>query len=145
MKKLLFVFMAILISIPLFAAQHRVLIVKEDTGYKKALVQALTEELKRDGTEVVVIDHKNGELAGVDPEDYDAVFITNSGVQGRVRPDVVEWLDSVAGRDGNVILHTTQRNDWTPDVSVDSITSASQKSNISELVADIAERIRKFF
>lgn len=145
MKRTILLLMGIFMALPLFAAEHRVLLVKEDTGYKKALIRALIEELEDGNTEVVVIDHKKGELEGVNPGDYDVVFITNSGVQGRVRPDIVEWLDSVAGRDGNVILHTTQRNDWEPDVSVDSITSASRKSNIDELVADIAERIRKFF
>ena len=145
MKRTVIALFAVLAALPLAAAENRVLIAKEDTVYKKALIRALVDELEDGNTEVVVIDHRKGELDGVDPADYDVVFITNSGAQARVRPEVMAWLDSVAGRDGNVILHTTQITDWEPDVAVDSITSASQKRNIDELVVDIAERIRRYF
>ena len=145
MKRIGFFLLAALAALPLSAAEHRVLIATENTAFKKAFVRALAAELEDGNTEVVVIDHKKGELAGVDPRDYTAVFITNSGVQARVRPYITDWLASVAGHDGNVILHTTQITNWTPDVTVDSITSASQKSHIDELVAEVAGKIRQFY
>lgn len=129
----------------LWAAENRVLIVKEDTNYKKALVREVVEKLDDGNTEVEVIDHRRGQLDNVDPGDYDAIFITNSGVQAKVRPAVLAWLREVRDRDDNVIIHTTQINDWTPPVEVDSITSASQRSNIDSLSDDIVRRIRLFY
>ena len=135
-----------LISVVLFAVAatvfgNSVLVVKEDTSYKRRLVRTLVEKLEDQGAEVTVIDHRRGQLSGVDPSDYGAVFITNSGAQAQVRPAVLSWLGDVNDRDDNVILHTTQINDWTPPVEVDSITSASENSNISRLTDDIVDRI----
>ena len=94
---------------------------------------------------MVVIDHQRDRLDAVNPEEYDAVYVLNSGAQARVRPVVLEWLGQVAGNDDNVILHTTQRTVWTPPVDVDSITSASRRSNIGTVTDDIVSRIKAKF
>ena len=119
-----------------------VLIAKEDTGYKKALVNTLIDKLEAEGLEVEVIDHKRGELDNVDPGDYAVVYVTNSGAQARVRPQVLEWLASIRGNDSNVIVHTTKINEWDENLNVDSLSSASQRSNIDDVTDDIMRRIR---
>ncbi len=126
-------------------SSRRVLIVKEDTGYKKRLIRELVSRLENEGDiSITVVDHRKGQLSGVNPSDYNAVFITNSGAQAKVRPEVMDWLESVSGNDENVILHTTQITTWDPPVDVDSITSASKNSNIDEMSDDIIRRIRVF-
>ena len=127
------------------SGSRRVLIAAEKTRYKDQLVEVLIEKLDDGDTLIVQVDHMNGELGGMDPRDFDAVFITNSGAQARVRPAVMEWLASVRNYDDNVILHTTQITEWVPDVKVDSITSASKTRNIDTLSDDLVKRIKALF
>ena len=122
-----------------------VLIATENTAYKRNLVEVLKEKLEAEDIDVVVIDHQRDRLDAVNPEEYDAVYVLNSGAQARVRPVVLEWLSQVADNDDNVILHTTQRTVWTPPVEVDSITSASRRSNIGTVTDDIVSRIKAKF
>jgi hypothetical protein len=125
--------------------RYRVLIATESTSYKNQLVEVLIKNLNDGNVSITVVDHMNGGLKGVDPSLFNAVFITNSGAQAKVRPEVMNWLRSVKAKDDNVILHTTQTTNWNPPVEVDSITSASQRSNIEKLSDDITRRIRVFF
>ncbi|MDF1567726.1 MAG: hypothetical protein RQ801_08250 [Spirochaetaceae bacterium] len=126
-------------------AENRVLIAKENTRYKSRLIDTLIEKLDDGTVAITVADHQRGELDGLDPRDFDAVFITNSGAQAKVRPDVMRWLNANSANDDNVVLHTTQITDWDPPVQVDSITSASKNSNIDDISDDIIRRIRLFF
>lgn len=144
MKRTLIVLIAFFSVFSALSAQT-VLIAKENTSYKKTLVKTLVEKLETDNITVTIIDHKDGELTGVDPAEYDAVYVLNSGAQAKVRPAVLTWLNSIRGKDSNVILHTTQRTVWTPEVEVDSVTSASKKSNIDEVTDDVVLRIKAFF
>jgi hypothetical protein len=126
-------------------APNRVLIATENTRYKRRLIDTLVEKLNDGSVYITVVDHKQKELQGKDPRDYSAVFITNSGAQAKVRPWVMEWLDAVSNYDENVIIHTTQITDWDPPVQVDSITSASDNSNIDRLTDDIIRRLKEKF
>jgi len=119
-----------------------VLIASENTSYKKKLVQALTEELKEEGFAVETVNLQNGELEGVDPSTFAAVVISNSGVNKRVRPQVTAWLESIVGNDDNVIVHTTKRDEWDEALEVDAISSASQTSNINDVVKEIMTLIK---
>lgn len=152
-KSFLVVFMLlILVGTSVYAESYgdsnssrQVLIVKEDTGYKKRLIKELISRLEDEGNiYITVVDHRKGELVDLDPADYNAVFITNSGVQAKVRPGVMTWLDKISGKDENVILHTTQTSVWEPAVEVDSITSASRNSNINKISDEIIQKIRVF-
>lgn len=138
---LLFIFIS---AFSVLSAQT-VLIAKEDTSYKKNLVKLLVEKLNTENIQTEIIDHKKGELSEINPGDYDAVYVLNSGAQAKVRPAVQSWLNSIKGRDSNVILHTTQRTVWTPAVDVDSITSASKKSNIDDITDGIILKIKALF
>jgi len=126
-------------------APNKVLIATENTRYKRRLIDTVVEKLNDGSVYITLVDHKRNQLEGEDPRDYEAVFISNSGAQAKVRPWVMEWLDSVSSYDDNVIIHTTQITDWDPPVQVDSITSASDNSNIDPLSDDIVRRIRAFF
>lgn len=124
---------------------RKVLIATEPTRYKNRMIRQLIDKLDDGQTLIVEVNHADGGLSGVDPQDYNAIFITNSGAQAMVRPWVMEWLASVAPNDENVVLHTTQITDWDPPVEVDSITSASNMRNIDSITDDIVQRLEEFF
>lgn len=124
-------------------ATRRVLIAAEYTRFKEALVEELVNQLNDGNTYIKVIDHSKDELNGVDPREWSSVLITNSGARAQVRPNVVGWLQSIAAYDDNVVLHTTQINDWTPQVQVDSVTSASSMGDLNRIADSLLERVRR--
>ena len=127
------------------SATQRVLIAAESTTFKEALVREVVTLLDDGETYIQIVDHQSGDLEGRDPREYDAVLITNSGARAQVRPWVIDWLESVAAYDDNIIVHTTQINEWTPRVRVDSVTSASAMGEVDSIAADLAERVRGFY
>ncbi len=141
MKKMILLVLIAFASAAALSAQT-VLIAKEDTSYKKKLVETLTQKLETEGYRVQIVDFTDGELDGVRPDDYGVVYVVNSGAQAKVRPQVLEWLASFGGYRDNVIVHTTKRTVWDENLSVDSLTSASKKSNINDVTDDIVARIR---
>jgi hypothetical protein len=132
MKKVIFLLIIVLAAAAALSAQT-VLIAKEDTSYKKKLVDTLTQKLESDGYQVEIIDHSDGELDGVSPDDYGVVYVVNSGAQAKVRPQVLEWLASLTGNGDNVIVHTTKRTVWDEDLPVDSLSSASKNRILTML------------
>ncbi|THB64096.1 MAG: hypothetical protein D6B26_05290, partial [Spirochaetaceae bacterium] len=59
------------------------------------------------------------------------------------RPWIIEWLESNGNDPENVIVHTTQTTTWTPQVQVDSVTSASYRKadDIEQLADELTEQI----
>ena len=124
-------------------APRRVLIAAENTRFKIALVERMVTLLDDGNTHVMVVDHSRNGLRGVDPREYSAVFITNSGARAQVRPAVLQWLNQIAAHDQNVVLHTTQITTWDPPVQVDSITSASSMGDLNAIADNLVTRIRR--
>jgi hypothetical protein len=124
------------------APRKRVLLAWEKTDFKQALVEEVERLLTQQGCEVTKILHSK---RGLDAKaaDFDAVFITNSGVNSRVRPWITEWLAANKAQAGRILLHTTQTRDWKVIADVDAVTSASSKGDVSVLAADYVARIGK--
>ena len=151
MKKIsILLILIIVLSMSLSAREGRygsgstkILIAFEPTRFKTRLIDGLIEELDDGSTSILVVNHMKRGLDGVNASDFDVVFISNSGVTAKVRPEVSRWIEA-NGNPDNVIVHTTQRTGWTPDLQVDSVTSASLKKDdeISDLISDFAGRIR---
>ena len=151
MKKNFCIFVFLIILIVSAASQEgvygtgdtKILLAFEPTRFKKDLMENMIRILDDGSHTVQVVNHKKAGLEGLRSEDFDAVFITNSGAMAKVRPDVTAWLDDNGGNPLNVIVHTTQRTVWTPDVDVDSVTSASlrKKDEIELMAEDLAGRI----
>jgi MarR-like DNA-binding transcriptional regulator SgrR of sgrS sRNA len=122
------------------APKKRVLLAWEKTDFKQALVQEMERLLAQQGCEVTKILHSK---RGLDAKaaDFDAVFITNSGVHSKVRPWITEWLAANKAQAGRILLHTTQTGDWKVIAEVDAITSASSKGDVKALAADYVTRI----
>jgi len=122
---------------------RKVLIATEATQFKDALVKKLVELLTDGKTYIQVIDHSGDGLIGVDPRQYGAVLVINSGAQAQVRPWVLSWLKSIAAYDANVILLTTQITVWNPPVKVDSVTSASSMPDLDKIAGGLVARVNK--
>jgi MarR-like DNA-binding transcriptional regulator SgrR of sgrS sRNA len=124
------------------APKKRVLLAWEKTDFKQALVDEIERLLTQQGCEVTKALHSK---RGLDAKaaDFDAVFITNSGVNSKVRPWITEWLASNKAQVGRILLHTTQTRDWKVIADVDAVTSASSKGDVKAVAADYVARIGK--
>ncbi len=135
-------FVVTLLPLPLAAqAKGTILIASEKTGFKDALVAEMETLLTGAGYAVVKVKHPKGGLEGYRAADYAAVFITNSGVNSKVRPWVTEWIEKNRTANSYILLHTTQIRDWKVETSVDAITSASTKKEVKNLAREYVARI----
>lgn len=124
------------------APKKRVLLAWEKTDFKQELVEAMEQSLAQQGCEVTKVLHSKSGLEAK-AADYDAVFITNSGVHSEVRFWIVEWLAANQAEAARILLHTTKTGDWTVAADVDAVTSASSKGDVKTLAAGYVARIIK--
>jgi MarR-like DNA-binding transcriptional regulator SgrR of sgrS sRNA len=122
--------------------KKRILLVWEKTDFKEVLVEEMERLLAQRGCQVTKILHTK---SGLDAEaaDFDAVFITNSGVNSKVRPWITEWLAANKAQTARILLHTTQTSNWKVIANVDAVTSASSKGDVKAMAADYVARIGK--
>lgn len=125
-------------------AQLKVLIASENTSFKKTLVDKMVKLLDDKTIYITVVDHGKKELNGEKAEEYDAVFITASGVDSKIRPWIVEWLQKQQKKD-HILLHITKTHRWETKTDVDSVTSASDKGKSSGLAREYVEVIKAYF
>ena len=141
MKKIILVLIILIISLSSAVAQDqskKALLAMEGTKFKKVLIEEMTKELESRSVEVTVVSEHKKELKDYKASDFDYVFITNSGVNSKVRPWVVEWLED-NNNSKNILLHTTKIKEWDEKVSVDAVSSASLKKDISALAKEYAD------
>ena len=120
----------------------RVLLAWEKTRFKESLIDEMEELLVAQEFEVVKAEHSK---KGLDKSaaDFDAVFITNSGVHSKVRPWISEWLEKNKAQSDRILLHTTQTRNWKVEAVVDSVTSASSRADVESLAATYVKRLTK--
>ncbi|MDD3050563.1 MAG: hypothetical protein PHR06_05390 [Candidatus Cloacimonetes bacterium] len=144
MRKILVICFILMIS--LLKAQEiavrKVLIAFEDTKFKKELAKEMKTILEKEGLVVTETDHSKKGFTELDGASYDLVFITNSGVNSKVRPWVTKWISENENKT-KIILHTTQRNDWEVKTSVIAVTSASKTGEVKKFAQDYAEQVMK--
>lgn len=121
---------------------RKVLIATEPTEFKNALVTEIVRQLNDGNTYIKIVNHADKGLEGVDPRQFGAVLISNSGATARVRPWVISFLNRVAAYDDNVVLHTTQITVWTPPVQVDSVTSPSDMNRIRPIATGLVNKVK---
>jgi len=128
---------------PAHAASKRVLLAWEKTRFKRALIEEMAQLLEAQGHTVMRLMHSKRGLEAK-ASDFDAVFITNSGVHSRVRPWITKWLAANKAQAARILLHTTQTRDWQVQADVDAVTSASKKADVKRMAADyVARLVRK--
>lgn len=119
----------------------KVLLAMENTPFKTALVNEMKVLLKKNGAAVVVLlDHKKG-LKKVKTENYDLIFITNSGVKSKVRPWVKSWIEANMASKEKILLHTTKTKKWSEGLSVDMVSSASAKKEVKTLAKQYVDAL----
>ena len=123
------------------SSNRSVMIVSEWSRYKENLIESLVEDLDDGRTAIFV--RNFSDLPNVTARDHDAIVVINAGVGSEVRSPVVEWLNSQT-YDDNIVVLTTQIYDWTPQITVDSVTSASRNGNIPQVSSDLVRRVRSF-
>ena len=124
------------------APKKRVLLAWEKTRFKQALIEEMAKQLEAQGYAVTRAMHSKKGLAQK-AADYDAVFITNSGVYSKVRPWITKWLEANKAHAARILLHTTQTSDWKVEAKVDAVTSASKKADVKRMAADYVARLVK--
>ncbi len=133
---------AILFSICVQASESQVILLAyEKTRFKTGLMEEMKKNLENEGFTVEILEHSKGGLDNIDTDRYAAIFITNSGVNSKVRPWVSKWISESGAKD-KILLHTTQRSDWKVETDVDAVTSASERKNISAFAREYTERIK---
>ena len=128
-------------------AEHvgHVLVATEKSAFKNALVEELAASFASSDYEVTLVEDSRKELGDYYAGDFDAVVVINAGVNSQVRPWVSSWLAEVEDTE-RVVLVTTYRDlGWEPiyPEGVDSITTPSKKSDVSELVNQIANKVEE--
>lgn len=122
--------------------KKKILLAYETTEFKTDLVKKMKSLLEKDTIEVRVIEHSKGALDKENPGDYGAIFISNSGVNSQVRPWINDWISKNEKYSSRIILHTTQTHDWKVEVSVDAVTSASNKRDGKRLAAEYVKMLK---
>ncbi len=112
---------------------RKVLLVSESTRFKNALIESMQTLLQDKGMIVTVETNSRRNIKAYEAAAFDAVFITNSGVNSKVRPWVVRWLVDNKAEAARILLHTTQTRDWEVNVDVDAVTSASAMADVDDL------------
>ena len=137
------VFLLLLLAETTATQPSRILIAYESTAFKKELVDEMLALFKKDSADVTVIEHSKGALDSIDPSQFNAVFITNSGVNSKVRPWVLAWLEKHKKLRSRVLLHTTQTRAWEVTAPVDAVTSASEKKRITQLAKEYSRNLKQ--
>lgn len=123
------------------SAPKRILLAMEKTAFKQELIVQMQSSLASRGHNVTVVENHKKQLNEHSASDYDLVFITNSGVNSKVRPWVKDWLSANEQHKNRILLHTTQTRDWEVEADVDVVTSASAKKDVKSLAATYTDKL----
>lgn len=123
-------------------SKNQVLLAFEKTSFKSELIDEMKKQLEETGIKVIVKEHSSG---WQEPKaaDFNAIFITNSGVRSKVRPWIQDWLKKNSKQKDLILLHTTQTRNWTVKADVDTVTSASSRGDVKKLANDYVSLIKK--
>ncbi len=134
------------------SSSKKVLIAAEDSGFKKAVVEALIERLGTDdcyfrGIGLGQLD----QLAEDDMEQYGGILIVCKMTGGRVESQARAFIDAERGNPKLVVLMTTGGDGAMPDGarkdlgSVDAVSSASKTGYVEESAEQVAVLLEKRF
>lgn len=124
------------------SGSQTVLLVYEKTRFKTGLIEEMKTILENQGFAVATFEHSKKNMDKIDPSGHSVIFITNSGVNSKVRPWITDWISSSSPETkGKILLHTTQRDDWKVQTDVDAVTSASERKNTRQFAEEYTQRI----
>ncbi|MCF7824622.1 MAG: tetratricopeptide repeat protein [Candidatus Marinimicrobia bacterium] len=113
--------------------QQTILIATQGSQFKSAFINSLLDTLRNSAMNVTGIDLRN--IEEMETRDWDKILIINT-FMAKLNRDAAAFIDKAQDSDRILLLVTSGGADWQPnaDLQVDAITSASQKSDIPELV-----------
>ncbi|NLX25392.1 MAG: hypothetical protein GXY61_05445 [Lentisphaerae bacterium] len=122
-----------------------VLLAYEDTEFKDALILKMKELLEKDEIVVRIGKHNSAGLAVSNPSVFDAIFISNSGVNSQVRPWITAWIEDHKAYKDVILLHTSQNSAWSVNALVDTVTSASDINSVEKLAAEYTDKLKAIY
>lgn len=120
--------------------ESSVLIATQGSDFKEALVSYLIEHLREKSVYISVIDVSS--LPEIDKNNWNAIVLINTVEIEKMQSDADNFLSELETYDGIILLTTSGSGDWkTEDYNIDSITSASEISEIDSLAEVILSRL----
>ncbi len=158
MKRVIYAMVFVLIAIALFAIwykatysmgiaasyelndpglEKRLLIVTQESPFKKALTEDIVNRIKGEPVYIRVIDVT--ELNGVDPTTWTAMVVMHTWEIGEPEEHAAAFVTRAPRR--NTIVITTSGGGDQMIAGVDGITAASKMEDVSRLAATVVDRI----
>ena len=119
----------------------RILLAMEKTAFKSELIDRMDSLLTKQGYATTIVRDSRKQITEHKAADYDMVFITNSGVNSKVRPWITKWIANNAANANRILLHTTQTREWEVVTTVDAVTSASARKEAEKFAGDYVARL----
>ncbi len=121
-------------------AREHVLVATQGSAFKDAVVEGVVERLKTRPAYVKVIDV--GQLSSVRESDWNAIVVLHTWEMSKPPDAVRAFFDRAASRDKLVVLATSGEGNQHV-AGVDTITSASSKSDVPARVDEIIRRVER--
>ena len=124
--------------------ENSLLIATQGSDFKEVLVSSLIEHFSEESVYISVIDVSS--LSEIDENDWNAIVLINTVEIEKMHPDVIGFLSELKSYDKIILLITSGSGDWdTEDYNIDTITSASETSEIDSLAEVILSRLAHIF
>ncbi len=122
------------------ALETKVLIGSQGSDFKNALLEKLTERIRKKDIYIRAIDVTT--LSGINEESWDAIILINAIQWYKLQKDVRVFLNSAQTTDRIIMLATSGDGDVKPkEGKIDTITSASKMNRLDEKLERILSKL----
>jgi len=121
-------------------APHKILLATQGSPFKKALTQALIESFEEENYYIQVIDVT--QLDAYDANDWSAVILIHTWEYFKPNPEAKTFVQNTSDKNKLLVVTTSGSGDEMIK-GIDGISSASQLTEIDDLVAIILFRLHK--
>lgn len=122
--------------------ERELLIATQGSEFKEAIVNGVIAEFKGKPVYIKVIDVR--QLSSINIDDWNAVFLLHTWESWKPQANAKQFLDRIQNKNKIIVLATSGEGNEKIK-GVDAFTSASSKSDIPRLVAQIVKRINIIF
>ena len=120
--------------------KKEVLVVTQNSKFKRAVVSGIYDELNQNSIYLKIIDVK--ELKNQSTTEFSAIVIINMCMAGRPDPRVESFIDREAQKNKIIVLTTGIFDSWKPNVpGVDAITLASVLEKSDQIARSISNKV----
>ncbi|MGD9080086.1 MAG: hypothetical protein PVG96_12130 [Desulfobacterales bacterium] len=121
-------------------SKKKVLVVTQNSKFKRAVVSGIYDELDQNSIYLKIVDVKG--LKNQSTSEFSAIVIINKCMAGRPDPRVESFIDREAQKNKIIVLTTGILDSWKPDApGVDAITSASVLEKSDQIARSIANKV----